>query len=209
MTERVLKLYVRPQTNSLETVRFIEKNIEQLRSLGVRFEVKKLTNKESLLNYKDLRTHKVRGLPALITQKNKYVGSPEIIEYLRSNLAKARGVAKDAILSGDIVEDYMSSQIRRGGDDEREDPNDDFQRRMREMSARRGGQMPEQQERFEPPPRQDQRQEPRQDQRLEPRQDNIPQAPPPQRNGKPTEDEMDREMLAALMANSDFRDSLH
>jgi hypothetical protein len=82
MTTMRIVLIVQDSSNSIELLKFIERNIRRINAAGMILDIKKIED----FNEDALRSLKSRGitrLPALITQHKNYIGRREIEQALR------------------------------------------------------------------------------------------------------------------------------
>jgi hypothetical protein len=204
-----LKLYVKPAVNSMKVVRFIRDNKAVIARLGAKVRVVMLKEGDSARNYADLRTAKVKELPALQTPKQMLIGANNIIGYFTQKIREGSGQRQGqhppmpTTAEAFILAEAFSDRNEKDGD-ERMGEGQDYSRAMSDMTARRGGdnrRPPGQRAPAEQPARQRANPEPRDEEPLPV--DNVRQAAPrrPAAPGALDEDTLEQMMADALSGN--------
>ena len=157
---KTFKLIVQVSDNCLDLLRYIDKNISDINSLGVRLHVEKIAKSECDDEMiENLRKHGITRLPALISPDNKiFIGIACITNLFEKNLNNIRtgqrvGPIKEGfnqsatsaeIGSNPDMTDYWMRELYSGTDengklkprddpDEAEDESKDYEKKMRDQ----------------------------------------------------------------------------
>jgi hypothetical protein len=146
-----LELFVNGSQNSINVLKYLDRNITSIRGLGVRLDIKKLEDDPDAVEY--LQNKGVVRLPAVINADGQSaVGYRAIIQLFQNNLEqgevagmRGRNGTKSSVRGrSDDVRSYWES-VMGEADNEEQDEDDEFgetasrdiQRRMQDWESRR------------------------------------------------------------------------
>lgn len=106
---KIFKLIVQPSINCLELLRYLNKNIEEVNTMGVGIKIEKISGEldENLVEI--FRQKGITRLPALIAPEGKvFIGLQQVVNLFEKNLSSVKNTAKASPVGYELDESGYS-----------------------------------------------------------------------------------------------------